>query len=195
MNHEQLELAISNQQLGMNNQTTIPTLESLAYLPYLDSEGNISEDIQKQIGVYSIFNQDKILQFVGYSRDIYLSLKQHLVRQPQNCYWLKIQTIQRPSRSVLEAIRQAWIAENGVTPPGNIQQEGLWTKSIDAKPAMTESEKAQYNQSDELGKTKILKQVARRVEAEIKEQLRDRGVNMDVRFNPKLKEQGLLDLK
>ncbi|MDJ0743860.1 MAG: GIY-YIG nuclease family protein [Xenococcaceae cyanobacterium MO_167.B27] len=179
----------------MNNQTTIPTLESLAYLPYLDSEGNISEDIQKQIGVYSIFNQDKILQFVGYSRDIYLSLKQHLVRQPQNCYWLKIQTIQRPSRSVLEAIRQAWIAENGVTPPGNVQQETLWTKSIDAKPAMTESEKAQYNQSDELGKTKILKQVARRVEAEIKEQLRDRGVNMDVRFNPKLKEQGLLDLK
>ncbi len=195
MNNEQLELAISNQQLGMNNQTTIPTLESLAYLPYLDSEGNISEDIQKQIGVYSIFNQDKILQFVGYSRDIYLSLKQHLVRQPQNCYWLKIQTIQRPSRSVLEAIRQAWIAENGVTPPGNVQQETLWTKSIDAKPAMTESEKAQYNQSDELGKTKILKQVARRVEAEIKEQLRDRGVNMDVRFNPKLKEQGLLDLK
>ncbi|MDJ0533435.1 MAG: GIY-YIG nuclease family protein [Xenococcaceae cyanobacterium MO_207.B15] len=179
----------------MNNQTTIPTLESLAYLPYLDSEGNISEDIQKQIGVYGIFNQDKILQFVGYSRDIYLSLKQHLVRQPQNCYWLKIQTIQRPSRSVLEAIRQAWIAENGVTPPGNVQQETLWTKSIDAKPAMTESEKAQYNQSDELGKTKILKQVSRRLEAEIKEQLRDRGVNMDIRFNPKLKEQGLLDLK
>lgn len=60
---------------------------------------------------------------------------------------------------------------------------------------MTEEEKAQYNQSDELRKTKILKQVARRVEAGIKEQLRDRGVNMDIRFNPKLKEQGLLDLK
>ena len=60
---------------------------------------------------------------------------------------------------------------------------------------MTESEKAQYNQSDELGKTKILKQVARKVESEIKEQLRDRGVTMDIRFNPKLKEQGLLDLK
>ena len=186
---------MNHQQLTINNQQSIPTLESLAYLPYLDSNGCIREDIQKQIGVYGIFNQDKILQFVGYSRDIYLSLKQHLVRQPQNCYWLKIQTIERPSRSILEAIRQAWIAENGVIPPGNKQEETIWTKSIDAKPAMTELEKAQYNQSDELGKTKILKQVARKVESEIKEQLHDRGVTMDIRFNPKLKEQGLLDLK
>lgn len=179
----------------MNTQETIPTLESLTYLPYLDNNGAISEDIQKKIGVYSIFDQDKILQFVGYSRDIYLSLKQHLVRQPHNCYWLKLQTIERPSRSILESIREAWIAENGTIPIGNDSQTPLWIDSIDAKPAMTEEEKAQYNQSDELRKTKILKQVARRVESGIKEQLRDRGVNMDIRFNPKLKEQGLLDLK
>ena len=179
----------------MNHQQTIPTLASLSYISYLDDNGAICEDIQKKIGVYSIFDQDKILQFVGYSRDIYLSLKQHLVRQPNNCYWLKLQTIERPSRSILESIRESWITENGTIPTGNESESGIWTKSIDAKPAMTEEEKAQYNQSDELRKTKILKQVARRVEAGIKEQLRDRGVNMDIRFNPKLKEQGLLDLK
>jgi hypothetical protein len=37
--------------------------------------------------------------------------------------------------------------------------------------------------------------VARRLENEIQSQLKARGVTMEIRFNPKLKEQGLLDLK
>jgi hypothetical protein len=60
---------------------------------------------------------------------------------------------------------------------------------------MTELEKAQYQQSEESKQIKIRKQVARRVEAQILEQLNDRGVAMEIRFNPKLKEKGLLDLK
>ncbi len=171
------------------------TLASLEYLPYLDENGCISEDVLGKIGVYAIFDRDKKLQFVGYSRDIYLSLKQHLVRQPQSCYWLKFQTINRPSRSILEEMRKAWIEENGATPPGNGEDEAVWTQPIDAKLAMTDEEKAQYEQTDELGRTKILKKVARRVEEKIKEQLARREVKMDIRFNPKIKEQGLLDLK
>ena len=179
----------------MTTQSEIPTLASLEYIPYLDENGCLNEDTQKKIGVYAIFDRDRQLQFVGYSRDIYLSLKQHLIRKPQACYWLKIQTIDRPSRSILEEIKQAWIAENGTIPLGNGDEEAMWTQPIDAKPTMTESEKAQYQQSDELGQIKIYKKVARRVEETVKEQLKARGVNMDIRFNPKIKEQGLLDLK
>lgn len=179
----------------MSAPTETPTLASLEYVPFLDENGCISENIQGKIGVYAIFSQNKELQFVGYSRDIYLSLKQHLVRQPHDCYWLKFQTITRPSRSILEDMRRAWIEENGATPPGNGEAEAVWTQPIDAKPAMTDEEKAQYEQNDELGQTKILKKVARRVEEKIKEQLARRQVNMDIRFNPKIKEQGLLDLK
>jgi len=179
----------------MTAPTENPTLASLEYVPYLDENGCISEDIRGKIGVYAIFDRDRKLQFVGYSRDIYLSLKQHLIRQPQGCYWLKFQTITRPSRTILEEIRRAWIEENGATPPGNGEEEVFWTQPIDAKPAMTDEEKAQYEQTDELGQTKILKKVARRVEEKIKEQLAQREVKMDIRFNPKIKEQGLLDLK
>lgn len=60
---------------------------------------------------------------------------------------------------------------------------------------MTEAEKEDYNQGDEIARTKLLKNIARWVEAEIKEELSARGVKMDIRFNPKLKEQGRLDLK
>ena len=179
----------------MTTQTEITSLSSLEYIPYLDENGCLSEDLQKKIGVYSIFDQDKVMQFVGYSRDIYLSLKQHLVRQPNKCYWLKVQTITRPSRSILENIRQVWIEENGSIPVGNGVDEAIWNEPIDTKPTMTEAEKKQYQESEELAKIKLLKKVARRVEAEIKEELNVRGVQMEIRFNPKIKEQGLLDLK
>ena len=179
----------------MTTQSELPTLASLDYLAYLDENGSLSEDTHKKIGVYAIFDRDRQLQFVGYSRDIYLSLKQHLIRKPQACYWLKIETIDRPSRSILAEIKQAWIVENGSTPSGNAEEEAIWTQPIDAKPTMTDEEKAKYQKSDELGQIKIYKKVARRVEEIIKEQLKVRGVNMDIRFNPKIKEQGLLDLK
>ncbi|MGK7894171.1 MAG: GIY-YIG nuclease family protein [Xenococcus sp. (in: cyanobacteria)] len=171
------------------------SLASLEYLPYIDDTGCIQEDLPKKIGIYAIFNQEKELQFVGYSRDIYLSLQQHLVRQPQNCYWLKLQTITRPNRTILEETRQAWIAENGQVPPGNAANEIAWTQAIDVKPMMNEQEQAQYLAGGELEQSKTLKKVARRLESTIKQQLRDRGVTMDFRFNPKLKEKGLLDLK
>ena len=178
----------------MNPQAKISLLSSLEYIPYLNGSGYIAKELQKKIGVYAIFDSDKVLQFVGYSRDIYLSLKQHLVRQPQGCRWLKVQTITRPSRAILEGIRQAWIEENGTIPPGNGADEAKWNQPINAKRAMTEAEKQEYQKSEELAQIKLLKKVARRVEAEIKEQLKAHGVQMDIRFNPKIKEKGLLDL-
>lgn len=179
----------------MTSETQIPSLTDLDYLPYVTKNGNLPEELQGKIGVYAIFDENKTLQFVNYSRDIYLSLKQHLVRQPHSCYWLKVQAIDRPNRTRLETIRQAWIEENGVQPPGNGAEVAAWNDPIDAKPAMTDEEKSSYDSSDELGQMKLLKKVARRVEAQILEELKTRGVQTEIRFNPKLKEKGLLDLK
>lgn len=179
----------------MSAQTEITDLSSLEYLSYLNEAGEISEELQGKIGVYAIFDRQHQMQYVAYSRDVYLSLKQHLIRQPDNCYWIKVQTISRPSRKVLAEIAAAWTRENGATPPGNESQNTVWSEPIDTTPAMTEEEKAQLSLTDERGKIKIQKQVARRVEADIQAQLRDRGVKMNIRFNPKLKEKGLLDLK
>jgi hypothetical protein len=179
----------------MTTPTEIPTLESLDYIPYLGEDGKIPESVHGQIGVYAIFNQDKILQYVGYSRDIYLSLKQHFIRQNQGCYWLKLETITRPSRTILEAIQAAWITENGSIPPGNGEDERLWNHAIQVKPLMTPEEQANYEKNDEIGQEKLLKQVARRVEEQILSELKKRGLQEEIRFNPKLKSSGLLDLK
>jgi hypothetical protein len=180
----------------MSSQIDTPTLSSLEYLAYLDDRGQLPAQFQGKVGVYAIFDQAQALQYIGYSRDVYLSLKQHLVRQPERCYGLKVQTIDRPSRTILEDIRTAWMSENGAVPMGNGADEGQWTQAIDAKAHMTAEEQAHYAGAiDELSQMKVLKQVARRVEAEILDVLKSRNVQVDIRFNPKLKEAGLLDLK
>ncbi len=179
----------------MITNTQLSSLKSLDYLPYLDENGIIAEKLHKEIGVYAIFDETKQLKFIGYSRDIYASLKQHLVRQPKQCYWLKIEIIERPSRTILEEIKDNWTQENGDLSINDEVNQNLWTQPIDAKIHITEEEKETYNNSDELGKIKLLKKVARRVQADIEETLNQRGNKTEIRFNPKLKEQGLLDLK
>jgi hypothetical protein len=181
----------------MTAETNIPALVTLEYVPYIDDNGQLPDDFQSKIGVYAIFDQEKVLQFLGYSRDVYLSLKQHLIRQPQQCYWVKVQTIERPSRAVLENIEKAWIAENTSIPLGNGDHKEKWTQPIDTKLVMTPEEKLSYHKpvNDELTQMKIIKNVARRVEAEILATLEARGLQVQIRFNPKLKEAGLLDLK
>lgn len=177
----------------MTSEINIPSLDSLEYIPYIDNNGQLAE--LQGIGVYAIFDREKVLQFVGYSRDVDFSIKQHIVRQPQKCYWLKVQTIDRPSRTILESIQDAWTAENGSNPVGNYSDEAKWTQPIDAKVAMTSNEQTSYESSDELTQSKILKTIARRVESQVLLELELRGVKMQPRFNPKLKEKGLLDLK
>ncbi|MBW4694870.1 MAG: GIY-YIG nuclease family protein [Lyngbya sp. HA4199-MV5] len=180
----------------MSAHTEPPFLSSLELFPYLDDRGQLPEQFQGKVGVYAIFDQQQRLQYIGYSRDVVLSLKQHLVRQPEHCYWLKVQTIDRPSRTILEEIRAAWISENGCVPTGNGVDEGKWTQAIDAKVQMTPEEQSSYAGAiDELTQTKVLKQVARRVEADLLKVLKSRGMQVEIRFNPKLKEAGLLDLK
>jgi hypothetical protein len=176
--------------------TDIPSLASLDFLPYISPNGQLPEQFQGSVGVYAVFDQNQILQYIGYSRDVYLSLKQHLVRQPQACFWVKVKTIDRPSRAVLESIRDGWIAENGSLPVGNDSDAAKWNQPIDIRVMMSSDEQSRYASAiDELTQTRVLKQVARRVEAEILELLRERGLQDETRFNPKLKEAGLLDLK
>jgi hypothetical protein len=45
-------------------------LSTLEYIPYIDENGQLPEQFQGKIGVYAIFDTDKNLQFIGYSRDV-----------------------------------------------------------------------------------------------------------------------------
>jgi hypothetical protein len=173
----------------------LPSLASLEFLAYINDTGELPVEFQGSIGIYAIFDRERVLQFVGYSRDIYLSLKQHLVRQPDDCYWIKATTIDKPNRTFLEGVQAAWIAANGSVPSGNGAASQTWLDPIETNHAMTDLERGSFEDLDGVAQTKLLKQVARRVEETILTKLKERGVQTEIRFNPKLKEQGLLDLK
>ena len=179
----------------MSSNNDLPSLGNLEFLPYVNNVGELPATLQNQIGIYAIFDRSQGLQFVGYSRDIYLSLKQHLVRQPEQCYWVKATTIDRPNRTFLESVQSSWITENGSIPIGNGEANSQWLDPISTHHAMTAAESDRFADLDGVAQIKLLKQVARRVEDTILAQLQQRGVQTEIRFNPKLKEQGLLDLK
>jgi hypothetical protein len=179
----------------MSSTIDIPSLDSLEFLPYINTAGQLPDNLQNKIGIYAIFDRAETLQFVGYSRDIYLSLKQHLVRRIEYCYWVKATTIDRPNRTFLEDVRSAWIDKNGTIPIGNDTDSSIWLDPIDTHYAMTETEISGFADLDGVAQIKLLKQVSRRVEETILTQLKERNIQTEIRFNPKLKEQGLLDLK
>jgi hypothetical protein len=180
----------------MTADLSIPALASLDFIPCINADGQLPAQFQGKVGVLGVFDQAKTLQYIGYSRDLFLTLQQLLVRQPQRCVWVKAQTIDCPHRAFLERIQSAWIAENGSTPAGNGAEQVAWSQAIAVKDLMTPEEHTAYAGAvDELTQTKLLKNVARRIEAEILQQLAARGLQMQIRFNPKLKETGLLDLK
>ncbi|MEB3210005.1 MAG: GIY-YIG nuclease family protein [Leptolyngbyaceae bacterium] len=176
--------------------TDRPTLSNLTFIPYINDEGNLPVDYAGKVGIYAIFDESQTLQFVGYSRNVLLSLKQHLIRRPAQCHWVKITTIDRPSRTLLEEIQNGWIEENGTAPVGNSTDQDIWTQPIDAKAQMTEDEHQSLEQTTiDVERTTLLKSIARRVEADINAQLGDRGLAEAIRFDPKMKEQGLLNVK
>jgi hypothetical protein len=181
----------------MQAPSECPALTQLADFSYIDGDGQLPAQFEGQIGVYAIYNQEQVLAYIGYSRDVSLSLKQHIVRQPQQCYSIKVTTVERPNRTLLESIKAAWIEENQAIPIGNGDAADLWEQPVDVKSKMLPEELAQYNdpQLDDQQHLKILKQAARRIEQDILTLLTERGVKEALRFNPKLKDSGLLDLK
>ena len=175
---------------------TFPNLQDLTPIAYINGSGQLPEDFQGKVGVYAIFDETDLLQYIGYSRDVFLSLKQHLIRQPEKCVSVKVQTIDRPSRTALDEICQAWIEAASEPDLATIHKESVWTQSIDVKTQLTDEEQAKVaNAIDDLEKSMILKKACRRVEAVILDVLKARGLEAEIRFNPKLKESGLLDLK
>lgn len=173
----------------------LPDLAALPLCPFLTPTGELDKGTEKQIGVYAIFDQSRTLQYVGYSRNIAVSLLQHLVRQPEGCYWFAVFVIERPDRQLLSQIQGHWLASQAELPPGNGQAQSAWGESLNVLEHLTPEEATAIAHCDASDKPKLLKTIARRLEAEQLAKLKARGVTQPIRFDPKLKEQGRLEVK
>lgn len=99
----------------------------------------------KVAGVYAVLDGDRQPQFIGYSRNVALSLRGHLHAQGETtCALVRVQPFQFPKRDAMEALKAEWLAALPSLPPGNTGNG--WAASIKeaASQVMSPAERAAY---------------------------------------------------
>jgi hypothetical protein len=85
----------------------------------------------KLAGVYAVLDGDRHTQYIGYSRNVTLSLKSHLTQLgAETCAFVKVQPFKFPKREEMEQLRDVWLAALPHTPPGNLDQSGAWAGTV-----------------------------------------------------------------
>jgi predicted GIY-YIG superfamily endonuclease len=100
-------------------------------------------------GVYAVLDTTNRTQYVGYSRNVLTSLKGHLAEHGDDvCASVRVQPFKFPKREEMESLRDTWIAELDLVPPGNTGAGGVWATTVGeiARSAMSEQEKAAYEE-------------------------------------------------
>jgi predicted GIY-YIG superfamily endonuclease len=103
----------------------------------------------KVAGVYAVLNHDRQTQYIGYSRNVTLSLKSHLTQHgAQTCAFVKAQPFKFPKREEMEQLRDAWIAELPQPPSGNADTSGAWAGTVKdaASQTMSPTEREAYEE-------------------------------------------------
>ncbi|MEA5581716.1 GIY-YIG nuclease family protein [Nodularia harveyana UHCC-0300] len=108
-----------------------------------------ASDNAKIAGVYAVLDAQSQTQYIGYSRNVLLSLNGHVSQYgEQKCAFVRVQTFKFPKRQEMEDLRDAWIAELETTPPGNVADGGIWASTVGeaAKAVMSEAERQAYEE-------------------------------------------------
>jgi predicted GIY-YIG superfamily endonuclease len=103
----------------------------------------------KVAGVYVVLDGDRQTQYIGYSRNVTLSLKSHLAQHgAQTCAFVKVQPFKFPKREEMEQLRDAWIAELPQPPSGNADTSGTWAGTVKdaASQTMSPAEREAYEE-------------------------------------------------
>jgi hypothetical protein len=103
----------------------------------------------KVVGVYAVSGRDRRTRYVGYSRNVALSLKGHTAQLgADTCAFVQVQIFKVPRRDVLEQQRDAWIAQLGYVPSGNAEASELWASTVGeaAIAAMSPAERQAYEE-------------------------------------------------
>ena len=99
----------------------------------------------KVAGVYAVLNGDRHTQFIGYSRNVALSLRSHLTQMGEEvCAFVNVQPFKFPKRDAMEQLRDEWIAALPSPPPGNV--DGTWATTVKqaATQVMSPAEREAY---------------------------------------------------
>ncbi|MBE9069850.1 GIY-YIG nuclease family protein [Leptolyngbya cf. ectocarpi LEGE 11479] len=127
--------------------TVAPAVESAVDTPLAISDWCEQAQTAKVAGVYAVLNSTGQTQFIGYSRNVALSLRSHVTQKGDDvCAMVTVQPFKFPKRDAMEKLRDEWIAALPSPPPGNL--DGTWAKSIKeaATQVMSTAERETYEE-------------------------------------------------
>ena len=113
----------------------------------------------KVAGVYAVLDAERHTQYVGYSRNVLLSLKGHIAQNGQEtCAFVRVETFKFPKREEMEKLRDTWLSELDSVPPGNGDASQMWASTVGevARAAMSAAERNAYEEK----KLKLRKAIA-----------------------------------
>ena len=119
-------------------------VEIMPLAPWLGVASNT-----KIAGVYAVLNAERRTQYIGYSRNVLLSLNGHIAQNgEQNCAYVRVQTFKFPKRQEMSDLRDAWIAQLDTIPPGNSTEFQNWASTLGeiANSAMSSEERQAYEE-------------------------------------------------
>jgi predicted GIY-YIG superfamily endonuclease len=103
----------------------------------------------KVAGVYAVLNNQQQTQYIGYSRNVLLSLNSHVAQNgTEACAFVRVQTFKFPKRQDMEELREAWLSELDYIPLGNGDESAMWASTVGeaAKATMSENERIAYEE-------------------------------------------------
>lgn len=132
------------------NEITIPTElvnDGTEILP-LETWRSLSANA-KIAGVYAVLDTAQQVQYIGYSRNVLLSLNGHATQNGlAQCAFVRVQAVKFPKRETMETLRDEWIAQLGSIPPGNAEDSQMWAATVGeaARLAMSDAERHAYEE-------------------------------------------------
>lgn len=116
--------------------TTSQSLSSVELNPFINTQGLIQPLIPQgsEAAVFAVYNDRKQLQYVGFSKDLYNSLRTLLGRRPDKAFFYKATHLQTLDQKQMIDIRSAWFEECGGPPPGNklALERTAWQQPVSA---------------------------------------------------------------
>lgn len=152
-------LYASDDEHAATEVTVIPEVENngTEVLP-IEAWSGLSQNA-KLAGVYAVLDEERNTQYVGYSRNVLLSLNSHVAQLGQStCAFVRVQTFKYPKRTEMENLRDAWIKELDSVPPGNSEDSESWASTVGeaARVSMSATERNAYEEK----KLKLRKAIA-----------------------------------
>ena len=107
-----------------------PNLNTAAQMMPLEAWCGLAGNA-KVAGVYAVSGDNRRIHYIGYSRNVALSLKGHLAQLGSNiCALVQVEPSKVSKREAMEAQRQAWLAQLDYTPSGNAEASELWASTV-----------------------------------------------------------------